>query len=68
MFLLFLSNSISKGYLGNNHRYIKYIINNHFNWFSLTKIPKLKALYIVLIYISNGHLYNVLNYIRNRMI
>lgn len=56
MFLLFLSNSISKGYLGNKHEYIQYIINNHLNIKSLLQIPFIKAIYILMAYFSNGYI------------
>lgn len=67
MFLLFLSNSISKGYLGNKHKYIQYIVKNHFNWLSFSQIPIIKLLYILSIYISNGYLFKFLFYLRNKI-
>ena len=61
MFLLFLSNSISRGYLGNAHKYIQYVIKNHLNFSSLSQIPFIKAIYILMVYISNGYITKFLN-------
>ena len=56
MFLLFLSNSFSKGYLGNKHQYIMYISKNHINFKSLLQIPIIKSIYILIVYFTNGYI------------
>ena len=56
MYLLFFSNSISKGYLGNDHKYVKYIKSNHFNYSSFKKIKLIKVLYILFVYFTNGNI------------
>ena len=60
MFLLFFSNSISKGYLGNKHQYIRYILKNHINFRSLFQIPIIKSIYILIVYFTNGYITKIL--------
>ena len=61
MYLLFYSNSSFKYTLSNKHTLVKYIIDNHLKIISLWRIPLLKAFYVLLLYLTNGKIAELLS-------
>lgn len=51
MFLLFLSNSTRKAYLGNNHSMVRNIYRNHFTLRAIYLLPLYKGIYIIILFI-----------------
>lgn len=50
MLLLFLSNSTRKAYLGKKHPLVRNIYKQHCNWESLSKLPFVKTIYLIVYY------------------
>lgn len=61
MFLLFYSNSSFRYPLKRTHPYIKAIYNRHLNWNSISKLPLLKSIYIILLVLTNGKIANLIS-------
>lgn len=64
MFLLFYSNSTFKANLGKKHELVKYVFIHHFKLKAFLKIPIMKAIYIAMIYLTNGYLINIVRRVK----